>query len=378
MKEKDIKKDISISDPKISEYRRAIINKIKTNEDALNKIGVSFFSKPSVIKSYISSRSCMDLYNLGNIDLRKAFMIGPKQISEYNKLGPSTDDAEEYIFNLVDNSCHYYDLLDKKLKISGDVLKTRVSKYDPFRDEYGPEYHITLSNGIDIIIQFTNPESTYQIIELMLNNPKYNAKPQMVISIEYPIIRNKETKKYELSMESVIDITTDIPFDIDKAIADENIDIEKTREEIRDHIKHVADRMNLFAHELIHRGEIHDASKLEEPEIKYEAWGSPKLKNLRYKSDAFNVIGDKMWPGTKEHYANNRHHIQHHKNGVLDMTLIDLLEMVADWKSASERYPDADIRMSIRDNADRSDFGEQLKQILLNTIDELETLDGTK
>ncbi len=177
-----------------------------------------------------------------------------------------------------------------------------------------------------------------------------------------------------ISQEDVID--KDI-FDIDKAIVDENIDINKTREVIKEHIDAVARRLDLFSNALLERGKCHDASKLEEPEIKYEAWGSEKLKGLTYKSDAFNHICDIMWSGTEKHFANNKHHVQAHENGVLDMTLIDLIELLCDYKSASERYPDADVRMSIKANADKFNFGEPLKQILLNTLDELEKMDGT-
>ena len=49
------------------------------------------------------------------------------------------------------------------------------------------------------------------------------------------------------------------------------------------------------------------------------------------------------------------------------MTLIDLVEMFADWKAASERQKDGNLLKSIEVNASRFHIGDQLKQILMNT-----------
>ena len=74
-----------------------------------------------------------------------------------------------------------------------------------------------------------------------------------------------------------------------------------------------------------------------------------------------------MGPALAHHYANNRHHPEHHKNGVDDMTLIDVLEMLIDWKAASERHNDGNILKSIEKNADRFGLSPQLVKILENT-----------
>jgi hypothetical protein len=53
------------------------------------------------------------------------------------------------------------------------------------------------------------------------------------------------------------------------------------------------------------------------------------------------------------------------------MSLLDLLEMLMDWKAASERHPDGmKIALSIELSSQRFSIGEQLKQILLNTAKE--------
>ena len=53
------------------------------------------------------------------------------------------------------------------------------------------------------------------------------------------------------------------------------------------------------------------------------------------------------------------------------MNLIDLLEMIANWKASTERTPGGDIHKSLDINTRRFDIDPQLKMILLNTINDL-------
>ena len=57
--------------------------------------------------------------------------------------------------------------------------------------------------------------------------------------------------------------------------------------------------------------------------------------------------------------------------GVEGMTILDVMEMLADWKAASERHATGDIRKSIEINASRFKIGDQMKAILLNTLKEM-------
>ena len=54
------------------------------------------------------------------------------------------------------------------------------------------------------------------------------------------------------------------------------------------------------------------------------------------------------------------------------MNLIDLIEMLCDWKSASLRHNDGDVLKSIKINQKRFGYSDELKTILLNTIDYLD------
>ena len=61
----------------------------------------------------------------------------------------------------------------------------------------------------------------------------------------------------------------------------------------------------------------------------------------------------------------------HFPNGIRDMTLLDLVEMLCDWKAASERHQDGNIRKSIEHNAGRFDIPPVLAGILENTVKEV-------
>ena len=54
---------------------------------------------------------------------------------------------------------------------------------------------------------------------------------------------------------------------------------------------------------------------------------------------------------------------------VNDMNLLDIVEMLCDWKAASERHNDGNIRKSIEINANRFGLSPQLVKILENTAD---------
>ena len=71
------------------------------------------------------------------------------------------------------------------------------------------------------------------------------------------------------------------------------------------------------------------------------------------------------------HYANNSHHPEHYENGVNGFDLFDLVEMLFDWKAATERHADGDIRKSIGINKERFGISEQLCYIFRNTADRM-------
>lgn len=57
------------------------------------------------------------------------------------------------------------------------------------------------------------------------------------------------------------------------------------------------------------------------------------------------------------------------ENGINDMDLVDLMEMICDWKAASKRHNDGNILKSLELNKDRFHIDAQLYSILKNTVD---------
>ena len=79
-----------------------------------------------------------------------------------------------------------------------------------------------------------------------------------------------------------------------------------------------------------------------------------------------------MKTALQHHYAANRHHPEHFTKGIDDMTLIDIIEMLCDWKAASLRQNDGNLLKSIEINAQRFGYDDQLKRIFINTAKLLE------
>ena len=135
------------------------------------------------------------------------------------------------------------------------------------------------------------------------------------------------------------------------------------------HIERVRNLLNTCIRDLMDRQEKHDQSKLESPEVELFTEYTPKLKETTFSSEEYNQYKKEMSVALDHHYANNRHHPEHHKNGIDDMNLLDLVEMLADWKAASERHNDGNLKKSIEINGKRFEMSPQLIRIFENSID---------
>lgn len=131
-----------------------------------------------------------------------------------------------------------------------------------------------------------------------------------------------------------------------------------------EHISKVQARLQEMIGNLTVRAAHHDESKLAAPEkAGYDAL-QDKLAGRDYDAVAWDVA-------LLHHYANNRHHPEHHENGIAGMTLLDLSEMLSDWRAASERHGQASVETSIAAMSKRFGISKQLVTILVNTVREL-------
>lgn len=182
-----------------------------------------------------------------------------------------------------------------------------------------------------------------------------------------------------------------------------------------DHISKVQVRIAEIQTELDQRAALHDRSKLKEPEKSgYDALVT-RLADIEYGSAEYRAALAEAKPTIEHHYAHNSHHPEHwsvptseeiavlrhdifimeqlpdQTEGGLDirvtdhlkrdlvamesrvngMSLLDVVEMLCDWKAASERTKQGSIAQSLAHNKERFGIDDQLYNILVNTVKEL-------
>lgn len=153
---------------------------------------------------------------------------------------------------------------------------------------------------------------------------------------------------------------------IDAALASAAYD---SRPDTLIHSQRVGELMVQVGKELLDRSTCHDRSKTLPPEVGTFNEFTPRLKTSTYGSDDYKSFLLAMGAGLAHHYEHNRHHPEHFPNGVNDMTLVDLVEMLADWKAATERHDDGDLAKSLDIQRDRFSLSDQLVKILRNTAE---------
>ena len=138
-----------------------------------------------------------------------------------------------------------------------------------------------------------------------------------------------------------------------------------------EHIEQVQKNLRVVRKQLKFRSVWHDRSKLNPPEKEAFDEATPQLKGLTYGSDEYKAATAKLGEALKHHYAHNSHHPEHFENGIDGMSLLDVVEMLADWNAATMRHQDGDIHKSLEINRERFGISDQLYSILKNTLKEL-------
>lgn len=167
------------------------------------------------------------------------------------------------------------------------------------------------------------------------------------------------------------------------------------------HIETLRNYLNAVVRELLNRQEQHDQSKLQPPEVEILEEFTPRLRGMTYGSQEYRDCLAAMKPMIDHHNAHNRHHPEHHTAfkcinchrpvreddescgfcgadkimleqyvvGIRAMNLIDLLEMLCDWKAAGLRHDDGDLMRSIKINQKRFGYSDELAGIFRNTAE---------
>lgn len=144
-----------------------------------------------------------------------------------------------------------------------------------------------------------------------------------------------------------------------------------SRHDTLPHIARVQELMAELCERLALRAELHDASKLVEPEKSAFDAHAPERSRCVYGSEKYNGHLAELQAALVHHYAHNSHHPEHYRDGVDGMSLLDLIEMFCDWKAASEKHRNGSLARSIQINRERFQLSEQLLRVFENTRREL-------
>jgi Family of unknown function (DUF5662) len=118
--------------------------------------------------------------------------------------------------------------------------------------------------------------------------------------------------------------------------------------------------------DLVRRACVHDRSKLLSPEL--EGFDkSPPLGGIAYPSPEYDKSCEDLKPTLDLHRSMNDHHPEFFGSGIHGMNLIQLLELVCDWKSSSERMKGGSVLRSIESNQQRFGYSDETKKFLINT-----------
>lgn len=137
------------------------------------------------------------------------------------------------------------------------------------------------------------------------------------------------------------------------------------------HISEVRENLEVMASELRKRGFAHDRTKLQALEFDGFVSTRKKFKKANYGTPEYQECVRLAKPAVDHHYENNRHHVGFHKNGINGMTLVDVMEMVADWKAAARRSPHRKFKDTLGDVLKKCEIEGQLRAIIVNTLNDL-------
>lgn len=143
-------------------------------------------------------------------------------------------------------------------------------------------------------------------------------------------------------------------------------------QDTQEHIRKVQNFLEDIRSGIRFRLYMHDASKLEEPEKSMYDEYKPKIRQAEiefgYGSKEYEDVLKKMGEALRHHFEANSHHPEHFPNGINGMSLLDLIEALADWKAASSQYG---TPLNLEANRRRFGMSDQLFEIFQNTVKEL-------
>lgn len=136
------------------------------------------------------------------------------------------------------------------------------------------------------------------------------------------------------------------------------------------HIANVRHYMMLSIENLQERLLCHDDSKLVDPERSAYEGLDEKLAGIEFGSIQYQLaIRGHLGDALAHHYDNNSHHPEHYPDGITDMSLFDLLEMLCDLRAVCDEK--GKLVIDLETNRRIHGIGDDIYKILMNTIREM-------
>lgn len=140
-----------------------------------------------------------------------------------------------------------------------------------------------------------------------------------------------------------------------------------TESYILNHIKKVQNKICKLIVALSIRLQEHDKSKLEEPE--FSLWKKiDEEPRYPYGSKKYKEKIERYHELFEMHYNKNPHHPEHFQNGISDMTIIDLAEMLCDWISYKDNIRVTEAIDMVEKQSKRFGYSDEIKDMLINTL----------
>ena len=140
---------------------------------------------------------------------------------------------------------------------------------------------------------------------------------------------------------------------------------------VTNHKFHVIKIIHGLVSELLQRAAVHDDSKLTEPEVSGFSDNIVKFSEVQtcYLSKVYVNISDQSLTTKQIHWAQNAHHPEYHEAGINGMSLLDIIEMVADWIASCPRYVVLAHAVDMIDKQrERFNIDDQLYSVIINTL----------
>jgi len=133
------------------------------------------------------------------------------------------------------------------------------------------------------------------------------------------------------------------------------------------HKEQIAVLLAKFAAELTYRSAVHDNSKFSPDEFDVHSDNVNHFNKYLFDTKEEKELKERLMPAGILHRKRNRHHPEHFEDGIDGMNLIDILEMLCDWKSASTRVSGDSLRKGLPILKNKYNISPQLLKILENT-----------